>query len=43
MIGVDIPELLRVLWREFHPGGSEQFPMDFSSLGAEAVNGSLFE
>jgi len=43
MIGVDIPELLRVLWRELHPGGSEQFSMDFSPLGAEAVNGSLLE
>jgi hypothetical protein len=43
MIGVDIPELLRVLWRELHAGGLEQFSMDFSPLGAEAVNGSLFE
>ena len=43
MIGVDIPELLRVLWRELHAGGAEQFSMDFSPLGAEAVNGSLLE
>jgi hypothetical protein len=43
MIGVDIPELLRVLWREFHPGGSEQLPMDFSPLADEFVIGSLFE
>lgn len=33
--GADVPELLRVLWRELHPSGSEQYPMDFSSLGIE--------
>jgi hypothetical protein len=41
--GANVPEILRVLWRELHPGGSEQYPMDFSALGDECVSGSLFE
>ena len=37
----DWPELLRVLWREQHPGAHEQTVFDFATLGPRAQQTSL--
>ena len=38
----DWPELLRVLWREQHPDGHEQSPLDFTKLTPAATRMPLF-
>ncbi len=38
----DWPELLRVLWREQHPGGHEQVSLDFTALLPAAKRVPLF-
>lgn len=39
----DLPEFLRVLWREQHPEGHEQVALNFGALSAPARNVMLFE
>ena len=38
----DAPELLRILWREQHPQGIEQYALDYSTALITHQTGSLF-
>ena len=42
-VEADWSEFLRLLWREQHPDGHEQSPLDFTDVRPLAKNGLLFD